>query len=73
MPIAYEVIAVTGTYTNKQGEEKKRWQKIGVVMQGARGLSLKMEAVPVGWDGWATLAEPRDDKPKSKGDDDFAF
>ena len=59
MPIAYEVIATTGTYTNKQGEEKKRWQKIGVVMQGKSGLTLKMESVPVGWDGWATLAEPR--------------
>jgi hypothetical protein len=65
MPIAYEVIATTGTYTNKQGEEKKRWQKIGVVMQGPKGLTLKMESVPVGWDGWATLAEPkaRDDGP----------
>ena len=59
MPLVYEVIATTGTYTNKQGEEKKRWQKIGVVMQGKNGLTLKMEAVPVGWDGWATLAEPR--------------
>jgi len=65
MPIAYEVIATTGTYTNKQGEEKKRWQKIGVVMQTAKGLTLKMESVPVGWDGWPTLAEPkgRDDGP----------
>lgn len=65
MPIVYEVIATTGTYTNKNGEEKKRWQKIGVVMQGNKGLTLKMEAVPVGWDGWATLAEPkaRDDGP----------
>lgn len=59
MPVAYEVIAVTGTYTNKQGEEKKRWQKIGVVMQGKNGLTLKMESVPVAWDGWATLAEPK--------------
>ena len=59
MPVAYEVIAVTGTYTNKQGEEKKRWQKIGVVMQGKNGLTLKMESVPIGWDGWATLAEPK--------------
>lgn len=65
MPIVYEVIATTGTYTNKNGEEKKRWQKIGVVMQGNKGLTLKMESVPVGWDGWATLAEPR-----RKDDDD---
>ena len=65
MPIVYEVIATTGTYTNKNGVEKKRWQKIGVVMQGNKGLTLKMESVPVGWDGWATLAEPkaRDEAP----------
>lgn len=66
MPIAYEVIATTGTYKNRNGEEKKRWQKIGVVMQTNNGLSLKMESIPVNWDGWATLAEP---KPK----DDAAF
>ena len=59
MPLAYEVIATTGTYTNKSGEEKKRWQKIGVVMQTTNGLALKMESVPVNWDGWATLAEPK--------------
>mgnify|MGYP006275817187 CR=1 FL=1 len=65
MPLAYEVIASTGTYTNKQGEERKRWQKIGVVMQTSKGLTLKLEAVPVNWDGWATLAEPkpREDAP----------
>lgn len=67
MPVAYEVIATTGSYTNKNGEEKKRWQKIGVVMQGNKGLTLKMESIPVGWDGWATLAEPR-----RKDDDDSA-
>lgn len=65
MPVVYEVIASTGTYTNKNGEEKKRWQKLGVVMQGNKGLTLKLETVPVGWDGWATLAEPR-----RKDDDD---
>ena len=68
MPIAYELIATTGTYTNQRGEEKKRWQKIGVVMQTPKGLSMKLEAVPVGWDGWATLAET-----KPKPDSDLPF
>jgi hypothetical protein len=65
MPLAYEVIATTGTYKNRNGEEKKRWQKIGVVMQTSNGLALKMESIPVNWDGWATLAEPkqREDAP----------
>jgi hypothetical protein len=68
MPVAYEVIATTGTYTNRDGQEKKRWQKIGVVMQTAKGLTLKMESVPVGWDGWAPLADPR-----RKDEDDAPF
>lgn len=65
MPVQYDVIAVTGTY-QKGNEEKKRWTKLGVVLQGKNGLSLKLETIPLGWDGWATLAEPRqksDDVP----------
>jgi hypothetical protein len=58
MAVVYEVIATTGTY-QKDGEEKKRWTRIGTVLQGKNGLVLKMDSVPVGWDGWATLAEPR--------------
>jgi len=65
MAVVYEVIAVTGTYTGKDGQEKKRWSKLGIVLQGKNGLSMKLESVPVGWDGWATLAEPKakDDAP----------
>lgn len=63
--VKYEVIAKTGTYTTKAGEEKNRWMKCGVVMETARGLSLKLEAVPLGSDGWFILSEPKPaDKPK---------
>ena len=66
MSVKYEVIASTGTYTNKQGEEKKRWLKCGVVMETKNGgLALKLEAVPVGSDGWFTLTEPKKYEPKS--------
>ena len=67
--VKYEVIASTGTYTNKQGEEKKRWQKCGVVMETKNGgLALKLEVIPVGGEGWFTLTEPKakDDAPKAK-------
>jgi len=70
MGIKYEVVANGGTYTNKNGEEKKRWVKCGVVMENDRGLSLKMESVPVGWDGWAILSEPRE---KPQNDDSVPF
>ena len=74
MAIKYELIATTGTYTNKAGEEKKRWQKIGIVLETARGMSIKMESVPVGWDGWAIMSEPKPkDSPAAFDDDEVPF
>ena len=68
MSVKYEVIASTGTYKNKQGEEKKRWLKCGVVMETKNGgLAMKLEAVPVGSDGWFTLTEPKEYVPRSTG------
>jgi len=31
------------------------------------GLSIKMENIPVGWDGWAILSEPRE-RPQQSDD-----
>ena len=79
MPVKFDVVAATGTYTNKNGEEKKSWMKIGKVLQTQKGFSLKLDAVPVGWDGWAMLAEPKEQerqesKPqKADFDDDPPF
>lgn len=75
MGIKYEVIASSGTYTNKAGEEKKRWVKMGVVMDTKNGMSIKLESVPVGWDGWAMLTEPKQQKdaPKAFDDDEVPF
>jgi len=74
MGIKYEVIASSGTYTNKAGEEKKRWVKLGVVMDTKNGMSIKLESVPVGWDGWAMLTEPKQkDAPKAFDDDEVPF
>jgi hypothetical protein len=67
MGIKYEVVANGGTYTNREGVEKKRWIKCGVVMEGEKGLSIKMENIPVGWDGWAILSEPRE-RPQQSDD-----
>lgn len=66
----YDVVAVTGTYTNAQGEEKKRYLNCGAVFETEKGLSLKLEGVPVGseWNGWLSLFEPRNAnaKPQQK-------
>lgn len=74
----FDVVAITGKYTNSNGEEKSRYVTIGAVIETSKGLSLKLEAVPVGWDGWAGLYEPKAKdgapargKPQQRGGDDF--
>lgn len=71
MSVKYEVLASNGKYTDKNGQEKSRWSKHGVVMETKNGgLALKMESMPVGneFNGWFTLAEPkpRDQQPGKK-------
>lgn len=39
--------------------DKTYWRNIGVVIQTDKGFSLKLSAIPVGWDGWAQLFEPK--------------
>jgi hypothetical protein len=84
MAIKYDLIAKTGSYKDKNGEEKTRWTKIGVAMETRQnGLAGKLETTPVGWDGWFSMAEPKpkdnftprgnDEMPKSSGLDDVPF
>lgn len=61
MSVQYEVSAKTGTYTDREGNEKNRYVRMGVVMDTKNGgLMLKVEAIPVGWDGFAYLNSPRE-------------
>ena len=55
----YEVTVITGKYTDKNGQEKSRYQTIGAVIETKNGPMLKLEAVPIAWDGWAYLNEPK--------------
>lgn len=63
MGAKYEVTAITGKYTDRNGVEKSRYTRMGVVLETRNGLALKIEAIPVGWDGFAYLNEPRNDRP----------
>ena len=56
----FDVVAITGKYQDRDGNEKNRYTNIGVVIETSKGLSLKLESVPVGWDGWAGLYEPKE-------------
>lgn len=64
----YDVTAVTGKYTDANGQEKNRYMNIGVIIETKNGPMLKLEGVPVGWDGWAYLNDPkpREDQPKQQ-------
>ncbi len=63
----FNVVAVTGKYTNKDGQEKNSYMTIGSVLETKNGPMLKIESVPVGWNGWAYLNEPdKDTKAPAK-------
>lgn len=54
----YDIRAITGEY-EKDGETKKRYATIGVVLETKNGgQMIKLETIPVGWDGVAYLNEP---------------
>lgn len=58
----YDVVAITGSYTDRNGIEKRRYMNCGAVFETEKGLSLKIEALPVGFDGWFQLYEPRSEQ-----------
>jgi hypothetical protein len=79
-----EVTAVMGEYVNAQGETKKKYQKIGAIIESKHGPMLKLDVIPLEWNGYAFINEPYDkEKPKSEprpgrraepmSDDDIPF
>ena len=66
----YEVTVRTGSYTDKEGKEKGRYERIGSVIETKNGPMLKVDAIPVvegGWSGWAYLNPPRPKETKYEG------
>ncbi|NBO76763.1 MAG: hypothetical protein EBV28_07115, partial [Betaproteobacteria bacterium] len=46
-----------GTYQNAAGETKKRYQRIGSIIETKSGEMLKLDVIPLkegGWDGWGS-------------------
>lgn len=79
-----EVTAVMGEYVNAQGETKKKYQKIGAIIESKHGPMLKLDVIPLEWNGYAFINEPYDkEKPKAEArsgrraesmpDDDIPF
>lgn len=63
--VKYDAVCKAGTY-KKGGEEKTRYHKVGVVFESDKGLSLKVESLPVGFDGWISFYEPQAREQQSK-------
>lgn len=72
-----EVTAVVGEYTNAKGETKKRYLKIGAIIESKHGPMLKLDTIPLEWNGYAYINEPYDKEqrqPQTRGarrQDDF--
>lgn len=61
MKKVYDVVATVG----KRKDGKNNYVKVGVVLEGDKGLSMKLESIPCGneWNGWLNFYEP---KPRSE-------
>ena len=71
-----DITVVTGSYTNKSGEEKKRYQNIGSVFEDNGNLKIKLDVIPLpkgGWDGWANCYDPKPYGQAKESEDDIPF
>ena len=58
----YNVIAKCGTYKDENGNRIQKWAKVGVSVDTRDGgIALKIDTLPVKFDGWLQLATPPDD------------
>lgn len=65
--IVKEISCIVGQYTNAQGENKNRYQRIGSIIETKNGEMLKLDVIPLiegGFNGWCYIQEPR---PKDEG------
>jgi hypothetical protein len=67
--ILKEISCVTGEYKNAQGETKKRYNRIGSIIETKNGPMLKIDSIPLkegGWDGWAYINEPKKEEQQAR-------
>ena len=58
MKKTHDLVATIGTYKDRNGDEKKRYTKLGAAFTDDQGrISLKLDAVPCSpdWSGWVSL------------------
>lgn len=60
--VTKEISCIVGEYKNAQGQVKKRYQRIGSIIETKSGPMLKLDNIPLregGWDGWAYINDPK--------------
>lgn len=63
----FDVVAKVGEYEGKDGQKKAKWMNCGAIFENENGkLSLKMEANPVGGNGWFALFSPKTNDSASR-------
>ena len=55
MERTHDLVIINGKYQDKDGNEKTRYQKIGVLFKDDKGSKIKVDLLPTNWDGWAYL------------------
>jgi hypothetical protein len=63
--VSKEISCIVGEYKNAQGQVKKRYQRIGSIIETKNGPMLKLDNIPLregGWDGWAYINDPRQEE-----------
>lgn len=75
--VSKEISCIVGEYRNSEGQTKKRYQRIGSVIDTKNGPMLKLDVIPLregGWDGWAFMNDPKDrTRQADQPDEDIPF
>jgi hypothetical protein len=70
------IVVITGTYTNKDGQEKKRYQTIGSLFEDGENFKIKLDTIPLadgGWNGWANCYDLEEKTNKQEDRNDAPF
>ena len=59
MAITHDLLAGGESYVGKDGKERRKWIRCGVVVETKNGgQAIKLETIPVNFDGWLQMKEP---------------
>jgi hypothetical protein len=62
------LVAHGGSYHTQDGQEKVRWIRCGVCIETDNGLRIKIESIPVNWDGWlSVMPDDKQDQGQQQG------